>query len=274
MKLTMLGTGSAMVNRCYNTCFVLREGDRAFLVDGGGGNQIIDQLGKANIPWQSIRDLFVTHKHMDHILGVLWMIRLFCQNMAAGSFHEEVRVYGNRASIAMLEYLTQQMLVPEQICFVGIKVQLIPVSDGERRQILGRDVTFFDICSEKEPQFGFTMDLSSGGRLTCCGDEPISPQCQSYIRGSRWLLAEAFCLYAHREIFQPYHKHHSTVKEACENAQAMKAENLLLYHTEDQNLPTRKEAYAREGKTWFDGRIWVPEDLETIELDGVPKALT
>ena len=35
MKLTMLGTGNAMVTKCYNTCFVLREGEECFLVDGG-----------------------------------------------------------------------------------------------------------------------------------------------------------------------------------------------------------------------------------------------
>ena len=35
MKLTMLGTGNAMVTECYNTCFALTEGGEHFLVDGG-----------------------------------------------------------------------------------------------------------------------------------------------------------------------------------------------------------------------------------------------
>ena len=38
MELIMLGTGNAMVTRCYNTCFVLRSGEQHLLVDGGGGN--------------------------------------------------------------------------------------------------------------------------------------------------------------------------------------------------------------------------------------------
>ena len=38
MDITMLGTGSALVTECYNTCFVLSDGDEHFLVDGGGGN--------------------------------------------------------------------------------------------------------------------------------------------------------------------------------------------------------------------------------------------
>lgn len=37
MKITMLGTGHATVTECYNTCFVLHEDDKYFMVDGGGG---------------------------------------------------------------------------------------------------------------------------------------------------------------------------------------------------------------------------------------------
>ena len=37
MNITMLGTGNAMVTECYNTCFVLEDGDKHLLVDGGGG---------------------------------------------------------------------------------------------------------------------------------------------------------------------------------------------------------------------------------------------
>lgn len=35
MELIMLGTGNAMVTRCYNTCFVLSSGEEYFLVDAG-----------------------------------------------------------------------------------------------------------------------------------------------------------------------------------------------------------------------------------------------
>ena len=52
MKLTILGTGNAMVTKCYNTCFAIEQNDEYFLVDGGGGNQIISQLEKANIDWK------------------------------------------------------------------------------------------------------------------------------------------------------------------------------------------------------------------------------
>ena len=40
MKLTILGTGNALVTECYNTCFVLSEGEKHFMVDAGGGNTV------------------------------------------------------------------------------------------------------------------------------------------------------------------------------------------------------------------------------------------
>ena len=44
-KLTMLGTGNAMVTKCYNTCFYVTLDDGAlFLTDAGGGNGILRQL--------------------------------------------------------------------------------------------------------------------------------------------------------------------------------------------------------------------------------------
>lgn len=57
MKLTMLGTGNAVVTECYNTCFVLEDEertqeDRYFLVDGGGGNGLLHQLKEAGISWK------------------------------------------------------------------------------------------------------------------------------------------------------------------------------------------------------------------------------
>ena len=79
MKLTMLGTGNALVTNCYNTCFLLEDRGQTFLVDGGGGNTILSQIKSADYDWMNIRHIFVTHKHIDHLLGVIWMVRMICR---------------------------------------------------------------------------------------------------------------------------------------------------------------------------------------------------
>ena len=76
MKLTMLGTGNALVTECYNTCFVLSDGNDHFMVDGGGGMTVLHQLKYAGLDWRQMRTIFVTHKHIDHLLGIIWMMRI------------------------------------------------------------------------------------------------------------------------------------------------------------------------------------------------------
>ena len=109
-------------------------------------------------------DSDISHKHIDHIMGIIWMIRMICQHMRQGAYDGEAVIYG------------------------------------------------------------------------------------------------------HADIFHPYEKHHSTVKDACELAEQLHVKNLLLYHTEDRNLAKRKELYTEEGKRYYYGNLYVPDDLEKISL--------
>jgi ribonuclease BN (tRNA processing enzyme) len=88
----------------------------------------------------------------------------------------------------------------------------------------------------------------------------------AYAKDSTWLLHEAFCLHGQADIFHPYEKHHSTVKDACELTEQLHVKNLLLYHTEDRNLAKRKELYTEEGKRYYHGNLYVPDDLEKLSL--------
>ena len=79
-------------------------------------------------------------------------------------------------------------------------------------------------------------------------------------------MSEAFCLYEDRERFRPYEKHHSTVMDAARDAERLHVKNLILYHTEDKTLDTRRERYTAEAKTVFSGNVVVPDDLDVILL--------
>ena len=266
MNLTMLGTGNALVTECYNTCFVLQERNQYFMVDGGGGNTLLRQLKRTNINWKDIRTIFVTHKHIDHLLGIIWMLRMICQYMSRGQYEGDAVIYAHGEVIGLLRDMAEKLLQKKETAFIGKRLRLIPVQDGEQKTILNRNVTFFDIQSSKAKQFGFCMELGDGQKLTCCGDEPYNLCERKYAEGSKWLLHEAFCLYSQADVFAPYEKHHSTVKDACELAEELGVQNLLLYHTEDRNLPHRKELYTKEGRDYFTGKLFVPDDLETVVL--------
>ena len=265
MELLMLGTGRAMVTRCYNTCFLLRENGNHLLVDGGGGNGILTQLRQTGVSPDEIHTIYVTHRHLDHILGILWMVRAICQDINSGIYTGDLTVYAHAELLDTIRTLVMILIREKETRLIGPRVHLLSVYDGQEREILGHRTVFFDIHSVKAKQFGFSMELPCGN-LTCLGDEPLNSFGEKYARGSAWLMHEAFCLESQSYLYNPHEKKHSTVKEACENAARMGVRNLILYHTEDDSLKQRRRLYTEEGRRYFDGNLYVPDDLERISV--------
>ena len=265
-RITMLGTGNAMCVNCYNTCFYLKSPKGGLLVDGGGGNGILQQLIKAKIPFEHIHHMFVTHCHTDHIMGAIWMIRKISPLIFKGKHKGPFTIYCNDEVKEAL-YTMGKLMIPSKIFdSLGQTVFLQEVHDGEQVDIGDMRVTFFDIGSTRFKQYGFSAELPDGQHLVCLGDEPYSVQSEVYTRGCDWLMCEAFCLYKDRFVFNPYEKNHSTALDAGMLAQELEVKNLVLYHTEDTHLDTRAATYSAEAAQYFKGRIFVPNDLETVEL--------
>ena len=265
-RLYVFGTGNATVTRCYNTCFAIRRGDEYFMTDAGGGNGILSILEQMEVPIPSIRHLFVTHEHTDHILGVVWMIRMAATAIKKGIFPDGLSIYCHDGLADTIRTLCRLTIQEKYYSLIGGPIRIIPVKDGETRSILGIETTFFDIHSTKARQFGFAAVLPDGKRVCFPGDEPLPPSCEGFAAGSDWLFHEAFCLYRDREKYRPYEKHHSTVKDACELAERLGVSRLLLWHTEDHTLPERRRLYLEEGRACFHGTICVPEDREILTL--------
>jgi len=266
-KITMLGTGNALVTKCYNTCFTIQTDETLLLVDGGGGNGILTQLERANIKLDDIHQLFITHAHTDHIIGVLWVVRVYIQHYLRGFVTEPLHVYGHDKSLMVLRTMCELMLHKKHSAQLGNSVILHEIKDGEDFKIGDIEISVFDIQSTKEKQFGFHAKFADETRLCCLGDEPYNPNLKKYAENADWLLSEAFCLYDERDKFKPYEKNHSTVKDVAELAATLNVPNLLLYHTEDTHITERKELYSAEARQYYQGNIFVPNDLETIGID-------
>ena len=153
MNLTMLGTGNALVTECYNTCFILQENNQYFMVDGGGGNTILHQLKHAGIDWKNVKTIFVTHKHIDHITGILWMMRMICQYMRQGEYEGEATIYAHDEVIDLLKDLAEKLLQKKEIGFIGKRLHLIAVKDGEAVNILNKKVTLGCLLYTSDKKF-------------------------------------------------------------------------------------------------------------------------
>lgn len=269
-QITMLGTGNATVSQIYNTCFVLQTPSTLMLVDAGGGNGILSQLKKVNVQISDIHHLFVTHAHTDHVLGVIWVIRMVAQ---CKGYEGLLHVYGNDKVMKVIKTIIDMILAKKQLTKVAERVVFHQLEDGDCFEVGDIKLECFDIQSTKEKQFGFRAELPSSSDesgkplvLACLGDEPYNEQNRRYIVGADWMMCEAFCLYADRDTFKPYEKCHSTALDAGKLAEKLGVKNLILYHTEEKTLANRKENYTREAAENFKGRIFVPDDLEVIEL--------
>lgn len=268
-QITMLGTGNATVSQIYNTCFVLQTPSTLMLVDAGGGNGILAQLKKIHVQISDIHHLFVTHAHTDHVLGGIWVIRMVAQ---CKGYEGLLHVYGNDKVIKVIKTIIDMILAKKQLAKVAERVVFHQLEDGDCFEVGDMKLECFDIQSTKEKQFGFRAELPSSDEsdkplvLACLGDEPYNEQNRRYIVGADWMMCEAFCLYADRDTFKPYEKCHSTALDAGKLAEELGVKNLILYHTEEKTLANRKENYTREAAENFKGRIFVPDDLEVIEL--------
>ena len=267
-ELIMLGTGSAMVTNCFNTCFLIQlEDGECFLTDAGGGNTILRQLELAGLDYRRLHHMFVTHGHTDHVLGVIWVIRKVASLINQGKYDGNFHIYCHDVVKEMLEVMTKLTLKKKDLEQIGKGILIHEVKDGEEKELPGMKLTAFDILSTKAKQFGYALEFADGLRLCCLGDEPYNDHAEPYAKGVEWLLYEAFCQYKDRERFKPNEKNHSTVKEAGEIAEKLQVKNLVLYHTEDKDMEHRKANYTAEAKEYFkSGNVFVPDDLEILAL--------
>ena len=262
-KITILGTGNATVTRCYNTCFTLHTATTTLLVDAGGGNGILSQLEKAGIPLTDIHHMFVTHAHTDHILGTIWILRMIASNK---NYQGQLHVYDHDKAMLVMHTIVDMTFSKKNLAQVSERIVFHEIDDGERFTAGDIAMQCFDIHSTKEKQYGFRATMPSGTVIACLGDEPYNQLNHDSVACADWLMSEAFCLYDDRDRFKPYEKCHSTALDAGKLAAELGVRNLILYHTEDKTLDTRKQKYAEEAAQNFKGRIVVPDDLEVIEL--------
>ena len=148
----MLGTGNATVTQIFNTCFVLQTDTTKLLVDAGGGNGVLSQLKKVNVSITDIHHLFVTHAHTDHVLGVIWVIRMVAQSK---KYVDHLHVYGNDKVMKVIKTIIDMILAKKQLQKVAERVVFHELYDGECFAVGDMRLTCFDIQSTRKNNLVF-----------------------------------------------------------------------------------------------------------------------
>ena len=74
------------------------------------------------------------------------------------------------------------------------------------------------------------------------------------------------CLEKEEPIIKAREKNHSIVSDVAETMQLLNTKNLVIWHTADNNIENRKNLYIEEARKYFKGNVYVPNDLEEIQL--------
>lgn len=266
-KLTFLGTGHALAYHCYTTCLTLSDEHHTFMTDAGGGNGVLLQMERAGLTSDDITDLFVSHRHTDHLIGAIWLVRVVGHTFDRNGRTTPLTIYGEASVLCTLRECCTLLVSAGVSAHFDKEIIFRPVQDGETCAIGPWQVTFFDTGAEKTVQYGWRAQLTDGKNLVFLGDEPLTPQGMRYAKGADYLVHEAMCLSTDEDIYHPHRIHHSTVRDAAENATEAGAHHLILFHGEDVGLDTRKARYETEAHQYFGGPVDVPNDLDIIPLN-------
>lgn len=262
-KLLMLGTGCGTVQNFYNTCFVIQNDDGNFLVDTGGSIEIIKRLSHFGITLDKVRHIFISHAHNDHLLGLIWMFKRLMRYPIDEK--NKYNIYCNDEVYEAIVGVAKLVLQPQVIEHVFKMIDFNILKDNESFLINKVEYTFFDIKAKGFKQYGFECILDNK-KLVFLGDEPLNPEISSRVKNADYVTHESFCLDSEEHIFKAYQKNHSTVKSTCETMEKLNVKNLILYHTEESHGETKKELYYDEGKQYYSGNLYIPDELEIIEI--------
>ena len=262
-KLVMLGTGHGFTYDLYNTCFVINE---KFLIDTGGSADIVRNMKKTGIELADIHDIFISHTHTDHLLGLFWLLKRLSSMYRDNKYEGTLNVYCHDEVAAAINDIYKHLYSNKKVTMINEFMNIIVLNDGDKYTINNQEYKFIDLKASKNKLFGFETTFDNGKTLVFLGDETLHEELYDVIKDKDYVMHEAFCLDQDKDIFKPYEKKHSTVKYVCENLKGLNIKNLILYHTEDSHPNDKDILYTNEAKEYFDNNVIVPKDLDIIEI--------
>ena len=274
ITVTLLGSGGGPNPnpRRFGPSILVRAGTETLLFDCGRGASI--RLAQLGILLGDVRNVFLTHLHSDHIIG---LPDLYLTGWGAQGRKTPFRVWGPDGTTQMMEYLQKAFAfdirirrdVDEKFVGEGITVSSRDIKQGVIFQEGGVTVTAFTVDHRPiEPAFGFRVDY--GGRsVAMSGDTRFSENLIEHAKGVDLLIHEAIDpievrarlskLAATQAEIDNIVAHHITAEEAGVVFARVKPRLAVYAHISDADLitPARK-SYA--------GPIEAGEDLMTVEI--------
>lgn len=165
-RLSVLYSGSS------GNCTYIRYGDETVLIDAGvSAKRMFAKLVKNGVCIESIKGIFITHEHIDHVKG----LRVFADKY-------RIKVYANKATISALRVAGN--LPSDELVY--------PIQPDEAISFDGIKVIAFRTSHDAAMSMGYTVCTADGRKASYVTDlGKFSPEVFSAVKGSHTVVLES-----------------------------------------------------------------------------------
>ena len=248
MRVTFLGTGSAMPTGDRAQTGLLLDGSKPLLIDCGSG--VLHALARTNAGYESIDTVLLTHHHLDHVADLLPLLKA---RWLAGEEH--LLVVGPPGTSDLLEGLL------DVHAYLQDRVDLIveEVGPDDHFELAGFDVEAF---KTRHSMYCLAYRLSRGTEtLTFSADTEAFPELIAFADGSAVLVHD--CSFPD-EVDVSNHPTPTQLGEALAAADADVGRVYLTHFY--PHVEGRHEEMLTAVGTNYDGDVRFAQDGLTVDI--------
>jgi ribonuclease Z len=263
MQVTLLGTGTPFPNaERFGAAILVEVAGKRLLFDCGRG--VVIRLTQAGVSPKDINDLFLTHLHSDHVVGIpdLWLSGWFLGR------DKPLPIWGPSGTSSMAKRLVQAFAfdihirqgAPDPLPAKGVEIDAKEVVQGEiYNDGLTRVSAFLVDHGTVKPAFGYRVD-SAGHSVVISGDTKFCQNLVDFARGADCLIHVAWSA-DWKNPTPPSKRSIASAEDAGRVFAMVKPKLGVVYHYKDEE--GLWDAVRKE----YQGPLVIAKDLMTINVD-------
>jgi ribonuclease BN (tRNA processing enzyme) len=250
-----LGTGAPLNGeRAQTSLAIPLSGSETMLIDASSGTVLLKRLEDANVALESVRHLFVTHRHFDHAGGLAPLLTALAPLPDAS-----ITVHATPATLAALRGLLEQT-IPGVEGWLGKRLLWHALIPGKPTTAGDAQVIPFAVDHGLEC-VGFRVE-QGGSVMVHVADTRPCPSTVEYAKNADLLVHEA---YGPEDDARRAHAFgHSTAAEAGRVACDSGAKRLILTHFRESSFVDPAELVA-EAASGFGDPVEAARDLDAFD---------
>ena len=271
IKVTLLGTGTPPpIMERFGPSILVQAGGENLLFDAGRG--CLQRLRQANLSYDKLDALFLTHLHSDHIVGIpdLWLTGWLVSLRAT-----PLKIFGPVGTDKMIEnlqkafaYDIKMRIEDDNASAEGCKLLVNEIQQGIIYEKNGVKVIAFEVDHYPiVPAFGYRIEYN-GHAVVLSGDTRYSENLIKYARGTDLLIHEVVVpLDTVNKSDPKYHivAHHTTPQQAGKIFNEIRPKLAAYSHIANPYRRNEQEV-IKQTKATYSGPLILGEDLMSFSI--------